>query len=60
MMARSEMGSFVQRLEARACAAISFIDLFAVRTISFKLLYAPVILRHARRRLVSRTAAHLA
>jgi hypothetical protein len=29
------------------------IDLFVVRTISFKLLYGLVILRHARRRLVS-------
>jgi hypothetical protein len=35
------------------CAGIASIDLFVVRTISFKLLYGPVILRHARRRLVS-------
>ncbi len=34
-------------------AAIASIDLFVVRTISFKLLYGLVILRHARRRLVS-------
>jgi hypothetical protein len=34
-------------------AGIASIDLFVVRTISFKLLYGPVILRHARRRLVS-------
>jgi len=34
-------------------AGIASIDLFAVRTISFKLLYGLVILRHARRRLVS-------
>ena len=33
-------------------AGIAFIDLFVVRTISFKLLYGLVILRHARRRLV--------
>jgi len=33
-------------------AGIASIDLFVVRTISFKLLYGPVILRHARRRLV--------
>ena len=32
---------------------ISSLDLFVVRTISFKLLYGLVILRHARRRLVS-------
>ena len=32
---------------------IASIDLFVVRTISFKLLYGLVILRHARRRLVS-------
>ena len=35
------------------CAGIASIDLFVVRTISFKLLYGLVILRHARRRLVS-------
>jgi hypothetical protein len=29
------------------------LDLFVVRTISFKLLYGLVILRHARRRLVT-------
>jgi hypothetical protein len=34
-------------------AGIASIDLFAVRTISFKLLYGLVILRHTRRRLVS-------
>ena len=34
-------------------AGIASIDLFVVRTISFKLLYSLVILRHARRRLVS-------
>jgi transposase InsO family protein len=32
---------------------IASLDLFVVRTISFKLLYGLVILRHARRRLVS-------
>ena len=36
-------------------AGIASIDLFVVRTISFKLLYGLVILRHARRRLVSVT-----
>jgi hypothetical protein len=34
-------------------AGIASIDLFVVRTISFKLLYGLLILRHARRRLVS-------
>ncbi len=34
-------------------AGIASIDLFVVRTISFKLLYGLVILRHARRRLVT-------
>jgi transposase InsO family protein len=34
-------------------AGIASVDLFVVRTISFKLLYGLVILRHARRRLVS-------
>ncbi len=34
-------------------AGIASLDLFVVRTISFKLLYGMVILRHARRRLVS-------
>jgi transposase InsO family protein len=34
-------------------AGIASIDLFAVRTISFKLLYALVIIRHARRRLLT-------
>jgi transposase InsO family protein len=34
-------------------AGISSLDLFVVRTISFKLLYGLVILRHARRRLVT-------
>jgi len=34
-------------------AGIASIDLFVVRTISFKLLYGLVILRHVRRRLVS-------
>jgi hypothetical protein len=34
-------------------AGIAALDLFVVRTISFKLLYGLVILRHARRRLVS-------
>ena len=34
-------------------AGIASIDLFVVRTVSFKLLYGLVILRHARRRLVS-------
>src|ERR1700756_2103725 len=32
---------------------IASLDLFVVRTISFKLLYALVILRHTRRRLVT-------
>jgi hypothetical protein len=35
-------------------AGIASLDLFVVRTISFKLLYGLVILRHARRRLVTR------
>jgi transposase InsO family protein len=34
-------------------AGIASIDLFVVRTISFRLLYGLVILRHARRRLVN-------
>jgi transposase InsO family protein len=34
-------------------AGIASLDLFVVRTISFKLLYGLVILRHARRRLVT-------
>jgi len=34
-------------------AGIASVDLFVVRTISFKLLYGLVILRHSRRRLVS-------
>ena len=34
-------------------AGIASIDLFVVRTISFKLLYGLVILRHARRRLIT-------
>jgi len=34
-------------------AGVASIDLFVVRTISFKLLYGLVILRHARRRLVT-------
>lgn len=34
-------------------AGIASIDLFVVRTISFKLLYGLVILRHARRRMVT-------
>jgi transposase InsO family protein len=34
-------------------AGIASLDLFVVRTISFKLLYGLVILRHARRRLVA-------
>jgi hypothetical protein len=34
-------------------AGIASIDFFMVRTISFKLLYGLVILRHARRRLVT-------
>jgi hypothetical protein len=34
-------------------AGIASLDLFVVRTISFKLLYGLVILRHARKRLVS-------
>ena len=34
-------------------AAIDSLDLFVVRTISFRLLYGLVILRHARRRLVT-------
>jgi hypothetical protein len=34
-------------------AGIASLDLFVVRTISFKLLYGLVILRHSRRRLVS-------
>ncbi len=33
--------------------AIASLDLFVVRTISFKLLYGLVILRHARRRLIT-------
>jgi hypothetical protein len=39
-------------------AGIASIDLFVVRTISFKLLYGLVILRHARRRLVSIKVTH--
>lgn len=39
-------------------AGIESIDLFVVRTISFKLLYGLVILRHARRRLVSIRVTH--
>jgi hypothetical protein len=34
-------------------AGIASLDLFVVRTISFKLLYGLVILRHARKRLVA-------
>jgi len=34
-------------------AGIALLDLFLVRTLSFKLLYGLVILRHARRRIVS-------
>ena len=34
-------------------AGFALLDLFVVRTISFKLLYGLVILRHARRRLVT-------
>ena len=34
-------------------AGIASLDLFVVRTISFRLLYGLVILRHARRRLVT-------
>jgi hypothetical protein len=34
-------------------AGVASLDLFVVRTISFKLLYGLVILRHARRRLVA-------
>ena len=34
-------------------AGIASIDLFVVRTISFKLLYGLVILGHARRRLIT-------
>ena len=34
-------------------AGIASLDLFVLRTISFKLLYGLVILRHARRRLVA-------
>jgi hypothetical protein len=34
-------------------AGIASLDLFVVRTISFKLLYGLVILRHARRRLIT-------
>jgi transposase InsO family protein len=44
----------LEDLPAQPCpAGIASIDLFVVRTISFKLLYGLVILRHARRRLVS-------
>jgi len=39
-------------------AGIASIDLFVVRTISFKLLYGLVILLHARRRLVSISVTH--
>jgi transposase InsO family protein len=39
-------------------AGIASLDLFVVRTISFKLLYGLVILRHARRRLVSIGVTH--
>ena len=39
-------------------AGIASIDLFVVRTISFKLLYGLVILRHVRRRLVSISVTH--
>jgi transposase InsO family protein len=37
---------------------IASVDLFVVRTISFKVLYGLVILRHARRRLVSIGVTH--
>jgi transposase InsO family protein len=39
-------------------AGIASLDLFVVHTISFKLLYGLVILRHARRRLVSIGVTH--
>ena len=38
---------------AITAAGIASLDLFVVRTISFKLLYGLVILRHARRRLIT-------
>jgi hypothetical protein len=41
------------RILRNHAAGIASLDLFVVRTISFKLLYGLVILRHARRRLVS-------
>jgi hypothetical protein len=34
-------------------AGVASLDLFVIRTISFKLLYGLMILRHARRRLVT-------
>jgi len=43
----------LEDIPANHAAGIASIDLFVVRTISFKLLYGLVILRHARRRLVS-------
>jgi hypothetical protein len=54
-------GSIASRLLAKTwrsflrnhAAGIASLDLFVVRTISFKVLYGLVILRHARRRLVS-------
>ena len=52
LVTRSKLKSWKTFLRNHA-AGIASIDLFVVRTISFKLLYGLVILRHARRRLVS-------
>jgi len=54
-VAESTVGRYmVRRCRPRNHAAgIASLDLFVVRTISFKLLYGLVILRHARRRLVA-------
>jgi hypothetical protein len=43
----------LEDIPAQSRRWIASIDLFVVRTISFKLLYGLVILRHARRRLVT-------
>ena len=48
-----EMGQRWKTFLRNHAAGIASIDLFVVRTVSFKLLYGLVILRHARRRLVS-------
>jgi transposase InsO family protein len=43
----------LENIPANHAAGCASIDLFVVRTISFKLLYGLVILRHARRRLIT-------